>query len=140
MKILPFTHEKLSHSPFVMPNSYVFNEELLIDGESMGDWQTGSSNVLIKTLIRYVFGLEPELSGIWIQTASWVPFEEFEVSISIKNCDICLRYKNTGSKQRKYSVNGVLRAGIYNEIWGRIEYGYRREELKCRSIEIGIED
>lgn len=140
VKILPFTHEKLSHSPFVMPNSYVFNEELLIDGESMGDWQTGSSNVLVKTLIRYVFGLEPELSGIWIQTASWVPFKEFEFSIYIKGCNICLRYKNMGSKQRKYSVNGVLRAGIYNEIMGLDRIWLPEEELKCRSIEIEIED
>ena len=39
VKILPFTHEKLSHSPFIMPNSYVFNEDLMIDGESMADWE-----------------------------------------------------------------------------------------------------
>lgn len=86
------------------------------------------------------FGLEPELSGIWIQTASWVPFKEFEFSIYIKGCNICMRYKNTGSMQRKYSVNGVLRAGIYNEIMGQDRIWLPEEELKCRSIEIGIED
>ncbi len=62
-KILPFTHETISLSPFVVPNSYGYNEELGIDGESMNDWQTGSSNVLLKLLIRFVFGFEPDYEG-----------------------------------------------------------------------------
>jgi hypothetical protein len=33
MKILPFTHEKVSCSPYVMPNSYGDNVKLNIDGE-----------------------------------------------------------------------------------------------------------
>ena len=70
IKILPFTdiHDNLSHSPFVMPNSYGLNEDKLIDGENMNDWQTGSSNVVLKLLIRFVFGVEPVAKGLWDPT------------------------------------------------------------------------
>lgn len=37
-KILPLTHEFISTTPFVMPNSYVYNEDRGFDGESMNDW------------------------------------------------------------------------------------------------------
>ena len=41
-KILPFSpHQKgLSHSPFVLPNSYVHNSDLRLTGQNMNDWQT----------------------------------------------------------------------------------------------------
>ena len=58
LKILPITKEEMSTSPFIMPNSYVYNEELNMDGESMSDWYTGSANTLLKTLIRGLFGLK----------------------------------------------------------------------------------
>ncbi len=48
LKILPFTHAYISTTPFVMPNSYCYNEQYGFDGESMNDWFTGSGCVLGK--------------------------------------------------------------------------------------------
>jgi cellobiose phosphorylase len=73
-KLLPFTHEKVSVSPYVLPNSYGLNTEFAIDGESMQDWQTGSSNVFLKTWIRYIAGFEPYMNGIKIQPPKHMPF------------------------------------------------------------------
>lgn len=56
--MLPPTHAFISTTPFVMSNSYSHNAEYGMDGESMSDWYTGSANVLIKVLVRQVFGLD----------------------------------------------------------------------------------
>jgi cellobiose phosphorylase len=78
-KILPIAthHTHFSHSPFVMPNSYVHNSELGLDGESMNDWQTGCSNVLLKILIHDVAGFQPEFTGLRIAPAPDYPFGAF---------------------------------------------------------------
>jgi len=139
-KILPFTHDKLSHSPFVMPNSYVYNEDLKIDGESMADWVTGSSNVLLKTLIRYVFGFEPEFDGLWIQTAAWVPFEEFSFRAVIRGCKVNIYYKNTNVGNRKFKVNDIEYEGIMDEKIGAKKLWISSNELKCGSINVFVND
>ncbi len=107
-KILPFTdiHENLSHSPFVMPNAYGYNPEKFIDGQNMNDWQTGSSNVVLKTLIRYVFGFEPTLDGLWVQPAAWLPFESFKFQARYRGCDVEITLQNKGKGKRSFIVDG----------------------------------
>ena len=109
-KILPFTsmHQSYTHSPFVMPNSYVHNPELDLDGESMNDWQTGSSNVLLKILLWYVFGYKPDFDGLRLQVAAWTPFNKFEFRNMLRGKSITLSYKKDKklSKGRKFFVNG----------------------------------
>lgn len=104
-KILPITHEHISTSPFIMPNSYVYNEEYGMDGESMSDWFTGSANVLIKIIVRYIFGIQPSLDGLNIQPASYIPFDSCSIHIQLKNCLVTLEYQNKGVGERKFIVN-----------------------------------
>lgn len=139
-KLLPFTHEKISCSPFVMPNSYGYNAEKQIDGQSMQDWQTGSSNVVLKTLIKYVFGLEPQFGGVWIQPAKCLPFEEFNFQITVKGCRVNILYRNSGSGNRKYAVNGNNREGIHDEIMMLKKLWISDAELETKSLKIYVED
>ncbi len=107
-KILPFTHEKINKSPFIMPNSYCLNEELNLDGDSVLDWNTGSSNTILKTLIRYIFGIQPEYKGFYVAPAKALPFESFDFKIRIGNCDAEISYKqDTGVAARTFTVNGA---------------------------------
>lgn len=105
-KALPFTHDFVSLSPFVMPNSYGYNPDKGIDGESMNDWQTGSSNVVLKLLIRYVIGIKPEYDGIRIQPAAYCPFDGFTASIKAKGSLLSVEYVNTRSGKRKIWLDG----------------------------------
>jgi hypothetical protein len=120
IKILPFTdvHGILSHSPFVMPNSYCLNKEKFIDGESMNDWQTGASNVVLKLLVRYVLGVEPRMQGLWIQPAGYFPFKSFEFSIRIRSCNLCILYQNDQKGRRMFTVRGTEHRGQFDEIMG----------------------
>ncbi len=104
-KILPITHDFISTTPFVMPNSYIYNKENGFDGESMNDWFTGSGCVLIKVLIGGVFGVQPSLDGIRIRTASYMPCKDAKISLNIKGVSIDLLYQNRNNGYREYVVN-----------------------------------
>lgn len=115
-KLLPFTHDRVSISPYVAPNSYGYNEALQIDGESMSDWQTGSSNVLLKTIIRYVFGYEPTYDGLYIQPCSFKPFDHIEMAIKYMDRTIVLKVRNEAKAQRMFKVNGEDFTGSHDRI------------------------
>ncbi|MBN1510700.1 MAG: hypothetical protein JXB13_01675 [Phycisphaerae bacterium] len=109
MKILPFTpgHDGLSHSPFVMPNSYVYNPALNLTGQNMNDWQTGSSNVLLKILIRYVFGFQPELDGLCVAPASWSPFHSLRFAAQAQGRRVRIEITRDNTSARRFRLNGV---------------------------------
>lgn len=113
-KILPITHDNLTTSPFVMANSYSLNESLGIDGESMHDWQTGSSNMVMKILIHYVFGLRFEYSGIIFQPAAYCPFDSWEFKINYAGKRLAVSYRKEGVPRRKFRVNEKVIEGQYN--------------------------
>ncbi|NCC50356.1 MAG: hypothetical protein EOM20_03985 [Spartobacteria bacterium] len=116
IKILPFTdiHEHLSLSPFVMPNSYGYNPEKNIDGENMNDWQTGSSNVALKLLIRYVFGVEAGMDGVWIQPAARSPLAHFTFTLPLQGCVLTVHYTRGNDGPRQFTVNGEAHPATYD--------------------------
>ena len=108
-KVLPITHKLITTTPFIMSNSYSYNEELGLDGESMSDWFTGSANALMKVLVRYVFGIQPDLDGITICPCTFAPFDNASIEITVKGKRIKLNIvnKDTGNK---ITVNGKTTA------------------------------
>ncbi|MFQ5502981.1 MAG: GH36-type glycosyl hydrolase domain-containing protein, partial [Phycisphaerae bacterium] len=108
LKILPFApHQQgISHSPFVMPNAYAFNPELNLGGQNMNDWQTGSSNVLLKTLVRHAFGFRPGFDALRIVPAAWSPFQRMELSAWAHRRPIRIVRTQGEAKERRFAVNG----------------------------------
>jgi cellobiose phosphorylase len=106
-KLIPLTHNKISVSPFVMPNSYGYNKELGIDGESMNDWYTGSSNTLLKAIIFDMFGIKPKIGDeVEINPVREMPSKEANISLTIKGKRVDLHYRNEGKGKRTILVNG----------------------------------
>ena len=106
-KALPFTHQKITTSPFVMSNSYMHNDEMGIDGESMNDWFTGSVTVLIKVLFEEIFGCHLNLESVTIAPAKNQPLDSFQADIPLRKSVIHLTYENHGNAKRVYLVNGA---------------------------------
>ena len=106
-KLLPLTHEKLTTTPFVMPNSYSYNEEEDMDGESMSDWYTGSANTLLKTLIKGAFGINPTLDGLLINIKDYYPSQKASISFKIQKTFVRLNYKHENHDKRIVLVNGI---------------------------------
>lgn len=107
-KSIIITHENCSKTPFVMPNSYCCNPDYTIDGESMGDWYTGSGTTLIKELVGYGFGIKPNLDGIKVEFPNYFPANEAKIELKIKGKNVKVSYKNTNAGERKYTVNGKI--------------------------------
>ena len=106
-KLIPITHTKISTSPFVMPNSYGENKELGIDGESMSDWYTGSSNTLLKAIIFDMFGVNPGLDNtLCIKPTNYFPSDEAGLYLNIKNKKVTIKYKDLHKEGRYILVNG----------------------------------
>lgn len=106
-KILPLTHNFISTTPFVMPNSYIYNEEYGFDGESMSDWFTGSGCVLVKVLFFCVFGVKANLDGLTVNPPKEIPFKEMSTEIRVKGGILHIVYKKTSVGRRKILVNGI---------------------------------
>lgn len=108
-KLIPITHLKITTSPFVMPNSYGENLTLGIDGESMSDWYTGSSNTFIKAMVYDMFGVNPHLdNSLSINPTSYFPSEEAYLSLNIKKHKVIIKYKDSHIGSRHIYVNGEL--------------------------------
>ncbi len=106
-KTAVITHDNCTMSTFVMPNSYCENADYGMDGESMGDWHTGSGAVLVKETIRYGFGIHPNLEGLRIQTPAYFPAESGEITINVKNSKVTLSYENKGQGKRTVEIEGA---------------------------------
>ncbi len=109
-KILPLTHSFISTTPFVMPNSYIYNEEKGFDGQSMSDWFTGSGCVMMKALVKGAFGVEPTLDGVKIAPAGYIPFDNASIDIIVKGCKIHINVKN--NSQKVYINGEEVESGI----------------------------
>jgi cellobiose phosphorylase len=107
-KLLPFNHEFITTTPFVMPNSFSYNPDKGFDGESMSDWFTGAGCVLLKLLIHGMFGVKTSLEGVKIKPVSYMPFKEAELSVKIKNKFFRIRYSKKDIGVREYKVNGKV--------------------------------
>lgn len=132
-KILPITHEFVSSTPFVMPNSYLFNLDLGCDGESMNDWFTGSSSTLLKTFVKNIFGLNVTLNTIEIKTVSDIPYKESEIKIKILNKKVTLKHFNTNDKNRRIIINGK-ETELEKDCYGRLFATLNKKDLKPNNL------
>lgn len=117
-KIIPITHESVSKTPFVMPNSYCHNEIYNIDGESLGDWYTGSGAVLTRCIFEYAMGIRATVDGVKIITPSYVPADNVKMNFTVKNKNVSFVYENTHTEKRKYFINGVLQKTLIDSVSG----------------------
>jgi len=139
-KMLPINNQIMSTTPFVMPNSYSYNEEFGMDGESMSDWYTGSANTLMKVLVRFVMGVQPMLDGVKIQPAKYFPVNKFEASSKVKGTVIALTYRNTKSGQRKFKIDGI-ETPVSKDLYMDVETLFLPEtKLKGKTIQIEVID
>lgn len=115
-KSVVISHDNCTKTSFVMPNSYCETSEYDIDGDSMGDWYTGSGTVLIKETVKFGFGVCPDLDGLWLQMPEHMPCTEAALNIKVKGHPICVTYSNEGKGKRSFTVDGKAVSGEYCEL------------------------
>ena len=137
-KILPLTHDKISTSPFIMSNSYVYDEDRGYDGESMSDWFTGSGCVLIKILVWEIFGVLPSLDGLTIRPTNYFPTDSASIQLNVKGCVLSISYEKGNSNKREFIVNGKAKESVYDERAKTDKIYFTNEELACGKLEIFV--
>ena len=108
LRLIPITHKSISTSSFVMPNSYGYNKKLGIDGQSMNDWYTGSSNTLLKGLVESFVGIEPLFENKIRISPNKLPLDEVNIELTAKKRRI--KYHQitvSNNKTPKILVNGA---------------------------------
>lgn len=115
-KTMVISHKNVTLSSFVMPNSYCQDDYYGFNGESMGDWYTGSGTALIKEVIKCAFGIEPNLDTLKIAPASYFPTNKAEISFNIIGKSATVKYKNCSNEKRRFIVNGIEVESIYDEV------------------------
>lgn len=106
-KTAVITHENASMTSFVMPNSYCENSGYGMDGESLGDWHTGSGAVLVKETIKYGFGIVPTLDGLKIRFPSYFPAEKGEITLKVADSVVTVKYSDEKCGARRITVDGA---------------------------------
>ena len=128
LKILPITHRFVSTTPFVMPNSYIFNEEKGLDGQSMNDWFTGSGAVLIKVFVRSILGVEPDLDGVKIAPPNFIPYDYLDTELFVKGKKLIYRYRKVGKGNRLFIFNSKEIENVIYEDDLRVQSIYLNNE------------
>lgn len=108
LKLIPITHKHISTSPYVMPNSYGYNPELGIDGQSMNDWYTGSSNTILKGLVESFIGINPLFGDNISIEPNKLPIEEVNVEVTIKGKRIKYHQTSNGNDKPIILINGSV--------------------------------
>ena len=124
-KVITVTHKNATMTSFVMPNSYCYAPEFGADGDSMGDWYTGSGTVLIKELVRYGFGIEAGMDSLGLFTPAYMPCRSASVKFLYHGRRVTLRYRNEGAGGRRYLIDGSEIAQAPQD-GGRIAYSDQR--------------
>ena len=105
-KAMVISHDNVTMTTFVMPNSYCIDGEFGFDGESMGDWHTGSGAVLIKDIIKYGFGIEPMIDKIKICPAKCFPSNAAEITLPVGDKKLTVKYDNRNRGMRHIYIDG----------------------------------
>ncbi|MBQ7160987.1 MAG: hypothetical protein IJR90_04705 [Clostridia bacterium] len=105
-KAVTATHKNATMTAFVMPNSYCCAPEWGADGDSMGDWYTGSGTVLIKELVRYGFGVDAMTGALDIRTPAYMPCSSASIEFLYHGKRVTLKYRSENSGCRRFLLDG----------------------------------
>lgn len=138
-KTLVISQKNPSKSPFVMSNSYCVNPDEGITGQSAIDWYTGTGTVMMKNFIRAVFGIQPSLEWLTIQTPSYMPCDDAEINILIRGHNVHLVYRNENKGERKIFIDGKPYEAAYDELM-RTKKVFIPNHLIHNNLEILVTD
>ncbi|MBQ7725653.1 MAG: hypothetical protein IJT66_00750, partial [Clostridia bacterium] len=96
LKLLPISYEKVDKTPFVMQNAYCYNPRIHVDGSALNDWFTGSAAVLMKTVITYLFGIQPQDDFLIVSPAKNGLLTKYQVTFAVHGRKIHLSVEKTG--------------------------------------------
>ncbi len=111
-KILPTDHKYFPTcgEPYAMYNSYLGEQTGYRYGTPGQSWRTASGQWLLYALVRYIFGLQPEIEGLLINPCLPPEWKDCQINKNFRGCLYNIHYVQKGdgacNKIEKLFVNG----------------------------------
>ena len=111
-KILPddHTYYETCGEPYAMFNSYLGKETGYRAGKPGQSWRTASGQWLLYSLVRFVYGLQPEFDGLLLRPCLPTSWRDCSISKQFRGCEYRIHYVQTEeggcNRIEKLTVNG----------------------------------
>lgn len=111
-KILPDDHKyyETCGEPYAMFNSYLGKETGYRAGKPGQSWRTASGQWLLYSLVRFIYGLQPEFDGLLLRPCLPTSWKDCHITKNFRDCEYRIHYQQTedGGCNRigKLTVNG----------------------------------
>jgi cellobiose phosphorylase len=112
-KILPddHTYYETCGEPYAMFNSYLGKQTGYRAGKPGQSWRTASGQWLLYSVVRFVYGLQPEFEGLLLRPCLPPAWKDCSVTKQFRDCEYRIHYvqKDEGGCNRieKLTINGV---------------------------------
>lgn len=96
-KILPFNDKWVEKKcePYILCNSYFTKETGYRYGTSGQSWRTASGAWLLKSLVQYIFGLQPEMEGLRVNPCLPPDWKTCSIRKKFRNAMYNISYEQT---------------------------------------------
>ena len=110
-KILPSHHQyyETCGEPYAMFNSYLGKQTGYRAGKPGQSWRTATGQWLLYSIVRYVYGLQPEFDGMLLRPCLPPSWKECSISKLFRGCQYNVHYIQKGegcNRIEKLTVNG----------------------------------
>ncbi len=98
------THAVTVGEPYMLYNSYFDKETGYRFGTPGQSWRTGSIPWFIKSVLMYVYGLQPEIAGLNVKPCLPPSWKECAVEKDFRGCHYVIRYHQTEGEGNVKSI------------------------------------
>ena len=107
--ILPFRNKVVDGraEPYIMCNSYFGKQTGYRYGTPGQSWRTAAGQWFQKAMVNYVFGLQPEMTGLKIDPCLPPSWKTASIDKEFRGANYHIKFENGGTRVKKILVNGV---------------------------------
>lgn len=104
-KILPWNHKwsETKGEPYILYNYYCTEETGYREGVPGQSWRTATHPCVMKGIIRYIYGICPEIDGLHLDPCLPPDWKECEIKKDFRGCEYVIRYHQTENSEGKVS-------------------------------------
>ena len=119
--MLPFRNKIVNGraEPYILCNSYFGVQTGYRYGTPGQSWRSASSPWFMMALVKYVFGLQPEMTGLRIDPCLPPSWEKAEITKLFRGTQYHIRYENHGPRVKQILVDGKPIAGTVIPVSGK---------------------
>ncbi|MBQ8357493.1 MAG: hypothetical protein IJX39_06755 [Clostridia bacterium] len=108
-KLLPWNHTyaETQGEPYILYNFYATDKTGYRAGIPGQSWRTATAHCLIRTVVRYLYGLVPTLEGLRLEPCLPPDWQECSITKEFRGATYRITYRQKGTDGMKITVDGM---------------------------------